>query len=154
MKKAANLSKQEIDLRKKCNEYASQQVEIQKKQLEQLGIFTDYGKFYITKDKHYEAEQIRIFAETDIFGAELIGLKYYHPYQQEIVSKIIDGGELIAEQEGTGILHCAPAFGAEDFSLAQREKLTITCPLDEKGYFTQEIKIPELIGKHYQEVSK
>ena len=50
-------------MRKKCNEYAFQQVEIQKKQLEQLGIFTDYDKYYITSNKHYEAEQIRIFAE-------------------------------------------------------------------------------------------
>jgi isoleucyl-tRNA synthetase len=50
-------------LRKKCNEYASQQVEIQKKQLEQLGLFTDYDKFYLTKNKEYVAEQIRIFGE-------------------------------------------------------------------------------------------
>jgi len=87
-------------------------------------------------------------------GAELVGLKYYHPYQKEIIGKVIDGEKFVSEQEGTGILHCAPAFGAEDFILAQREKLTIACPLDEKGYFTQEIKISELSGKHYQEINK
>lgn len=255
------------DLRKKCDEYASQQVEIQKKQLEQLGLFTDYDKVYLTKDKKYEAKQIRIFAEMvkknlvyqgwrpiywscshatalagaeveylpkedysfyfylelvnsehllrveqvclliwttqpwtipanqfvavkkeasyslaelngkyflilskkitelpwlkgakiikkNISGAELVGLKYYHPYQKKIVGKVIDGEEFVSEQEGSGILHCAPAFGAEDFNLARREKLTIICPMDEKGYFTQEIEISELKGKHYQEINK
>jgi hypothetical protein len=29
-----------------------------------------------------------------------------------------------------GILHCTPAFGKEDFILAQREKLTIVCSLN------------------------
>jgi len=38
--------------------------------------------------------------------------------------------------------------------LGQKEKLTISCPLNEKGYFTNEINIPELVGKHYQEVSE
>lgn len=260
-------SNQRIELRKKCSEYASQQIEIQKKQLEQLGLFTDYDKFYTTKDKRYEAKQIRIFAQMvrkeliyrdwkpiywscshstalaeaeveylpkedyslyfylslakseellgleniyllawttqpwtipanrlvavkkegfyslvkwnnkyffiltkkitsfpwmkeakiikkDISGAELIGLEYYHPYQKQIVSKVIDGERFVSEEEGTGILHCAPAFGAEDFSLAQKEKLTIICPLDEKGHFTDEINIPELIGKYYQEVNE
>ncbi|CAI2198623.1 3348_t:CDS:1, partial [Funneliformis geosporum] len=56
-------SGEEKVLRKKCDEYASQQVKIQKKQLAELGLFTDYDQIYLTKDKKYEAEQIRVFGE-------------------------------------------------------------------------------------------
>src|SRR6185503_879846 len=54
---------QKISLRQVCHDFALEQVQIQKEQLKKLGLFTDYGKYYITLDKEYEAEQIRIFGE-------------------------------------------------------------------------------------------
>jgi isoleucyl-tRNA synthetase len=51
----------EINLRQVCHGFALEQVQIQKEQLKKLGLFTDYDKYYITLDKEYEAEQIRVF---------------------------------------------------------------------------------------------
>jgi isoleucyl-tRNA synthetase len=54
---------QKVNLRQICHDFALEQVQIQKEQLKKLGLFTDYEKYYITLDKNYEAEQLRIFGE-------------------------------------------------------------------------------------------
>jgi len=54
---------QKIDLRPACHQFALEQSQIQREQLKKLGLFTDYDKYYITLDKNYEAEQIRVFGE-------------------------------------------------------------------------------------------
>src|SRR5205823_13657136 len=54
---------QKRNLRQVCHNFALEQVQIQKEQLKKLGLFTDYNKHYITLDKNYEAEQIRVFGE-------------------------------------------------------------------------------------------
>ncbi|CAG8535091.1 11113_t:CDS:10, partial [Diversispora eburnea] len=52
-----------VDLRPVCHQFALEQAQIQKEQLKELGLFTDYEKYYITLNKNYEAEQLRIFGE-------------------------------------------------------------------------------------------
>src|SRR5436190_9813834 len=52
---------QKVNLRQASHNFALEQVQIQKEQLKKLGLFTDYKKYYITLDKGYEAEQIRVF---------------------------------------------------------------------------------------------
>jgi isoleucyl-tRNA synthetase len=52
-----------VDLRPFCHQFALEQAQIQKEQLKKLGLFTDYEKYYITLDKNYEAEQLKIFGE-------------------------------------------------------------------------------------------
>lgn len=256
---------QKINLRQVCHDFALEQVQIQKEQLKKLGIFTDFEKYYITLDKEYEAEQIRVFGEmvkkgliyqgfrpiywscghetalaeaeieyyekkdtslyfkiklaNSFFGKEnvnllvwttqpwtipanrlvaikksasyalveynnehliileskipllekwqdgklkvekvfsgekLLGLTYLHPYQNDIKGYIVDGSDFIEEGEGTGIVHLAPAFGAEDFAVAKKENLIVECPLEPNGIFNEKIRVPELVGKHYSEVN-
>ncbi|CAJ0894786.1 7983_t:CDS:10 [Entrophospora sp. SA101] len=87
---------------------------------------------------------------------EILGLHYIHPYRKNDESSyIVDGDEFIRENEGTGLVHLAPAFGAEDFNLAKKEKIIseISCPLEPSGYFNEKIKVSEFIGKHYTEVN-
>ena len=51
------------EFRKLCEEYARRQVEIQKAGFKRLGVLGDWDHPYLTLDKHFEAEQIRIFAK-------------------------------------------------------------------------------------------
>jgi isoleucyl-tRNA synthetase len=44
-----------------CRNFSDEQIDIQKSQLEKLGLFSDFDIFYKTTDKKYEAEQIRVF---------------------------------------------------------------------------------------------
>ncbi|CAG8538128.1 23902_t:CDS:10, partial [Racocetra persica] len=162
------------DLRPLCYQFALEQAQIQREQLEKLGLFTDYNQYYITLDRRYEAEQLRIFGEIvkkglvyqekwcgeklkvkEIFlGEKLLGLTYFHPYRKDTRGYIVDGSDFIKEGEGTGLVHLAPAFGAEDFAAAQKENLLVDCPLEPNGLFNQKIMVSELIGRHYTEVNQ
>ena len=75
----------------------------------------------------------------------MLGLNYFHPYQKEKKGYIVDGSDFIEEGEGTGLVHLAPAFGAEDFATAKKEKLMIECPLEPNGVFNEKIAVPGLI---------
>ena len=86
-------------------------------------------------------------------GEKLLGLNYFHPYRKDTKGYVVDGSDFIEEGEGTGIVHLAPAFGAEDFGLAKKEKLDIECPLEPNGLFNEKIGVPEIINKHYSEVN-
>ena len=47
--------------------------------------------------------------------------------------------ESVSTEEGTGIVHAAPAFGEIDFYVCKRENIDIVCPVDNNGYFTNEV---------------
>lgn len=47
--------------------------------------------------------------------------------------------ESVSTDEGTGIVHSAPAFGEMDFYACQRAGIPLVCPVDNNGQFTDEI---------------
>ena len=53
--------------------------------------------------------------------------------------------DFVSTEDGTGIVHIAPAFGEDDFGLGARLGLPIVCPVDDEGKFTREI--PEFAGR-------
>lgn len=50
-----------IEKRKRCFDFAMQNVTKQKDQFAKFGLFTDYDKYYITMSKDYEARQLKLF---------------------------------------------------------------------------------------------
>lgn len=73
------LSREEF--RKKCRDYALTQVDLQKKQFKRLGILGDWDNAYLTLDKSYISDQIRIFGSMVEKGLIYKGLKpiYWSP---------------------------------------------------------------------------
>jgi len=51
---------------------------------------------------------------------------------------IHDDGDYVTTDSGTGIVHFAPAFGAEDADLCQKYDIYGVNPIDENGYFTNQ----------------
>jgi isoleucyl-tRNA synthetase len=49
--------------------------------------------------------------------------------------------DFVSAEEGTGIVHMAPAFGADDYAAGQRHGLAMLRPLDEAGRFSPEIPV-------------
>jgi len=49
--------------------------------------------------------------------------------------------DFVSAEEGTGIVHMAPAFGADDYAAGQRHGLAMLRPLDDAGRFTSEIPV-------------
>ncbi len=48
-------------------------------------------------------------------------------------------GDFVSVEEGTGIVHIAPAFGADDYEVGQKYNLPVVQPVDVKGEFTSEV---------------
>ena len=81
-------------------------------------------------------------------GRELEGLKYIHPLLDMIpglaeLAKDPKVHSVVAEEfvditTGSGIVHLAPANGQEDFQVAERRKIPIFVPIDDRAAFTQE----------------
>ena len=47
--------------------------------------------------------------------------------------------DFVSTEEGTGIVHIAPAFGADDYELSKVYHLPVVQPVDTSGKFTQEV---------------
>lgn len=77
-------------------------------------------------------------------GEQLIGKRYkpLFPYFAKRASdhafRVIEE-ESISSEEGTGLVHAAPAFGEVDFYACLREKIDLVCPVDHNGQFTDEV---------------
>lgn len=52
-----------LEFRRRCREFASKFVEVQKEQFIRLGVFGEWDNPYLTMDKSYEAGIVRIFSE-------------------------------------------------------------------------------------------
>ncbi len=60
--------------------------------------------------------------------------------------------DLVSTEDGTGLVHCAPAFGEMDFFACSREGIELVCPVDQNGKFTKEI--PEYTGMFVKDADK
>jgi isoleucyl-tRNA synthetase len=84
-------------------------------------------------------------------GRELVGQRYVRPLEvvplpQEGQRAIVVAGAFVSAEEGTGLVHMAPAFGADDYAVAQQYGLAFVNPVAPDGTF-QDTRWPEINGK-------
>lgn len=83
-------------------------------------------------------------------GAELIGRRYRQLLDVVEVDPArafrVVAGDFVTNDEGTGLVHMAPAFGADDYATVQREGLAFVNPVDAQGTF-QGTRWAELNGR-------
>ena len=91
-------------------------------------------------------------------GRELAG-KTYQPlysYFSDEVGKDeawrVVSADIVSTEEGTGIVHMAPAYGAEDYEVAQEQNLPLFNPIDKDGCFTEEAGLIE--GQWFKDADK
>jgi isoleucyl-tRNA synthetase len=83
--------------------------------------------------------------ESEFDGGQLVGrtyeplMPYFSRLKDEGAFRII-GGAFVSGDEGTGIVHIAPAFGEDDFLAAKAEDIPIVNPVDDAGCFTEEVR--------------
>jgi isoleucyl-tRNA synthetase len=84
-------------------------------------------------------------------GADYVGLSYARPL--EIVelpadkrSRVVISGAFVTADDGSGIVHMAPAFGADDYAAAQQHGLATVRPVGTDGKFAG-TSWPELEGR-------
>lgn len=89
---------------------------------------------------HFKPEEIEVLGVT--LGKELLGMRYEPPFayfKNHPGAFRVIAEESISLDEGTGIVHSAPAFGEVDFYACRRENITPVCPVDNNGCFTEPI---------------
>ncbi|MGA2028717.1 MAG: class I tRNA ligase family protein, partial [Verrucomicrobiota bacterium] len=63
MRKAGDTSADPATIRKACEAYAHKYVDLQREQFERLGVLGDWENPYLTLNKEYEADELRLFAD-------------------------------------------------------------------------------------------
>lgn len=97
-----------------------------------------------------QAEVLKQFADPSAFtlvgrwkGSELVGRRYQPLYTNIPVEgdafRVVAGAHVSAD-DGTGIVHTAPAFGEEDLQMSREHGLPILDTIDEEG------KMREIVG--------
>lgn len=79
-------------------------------------------------------------------GADLVGLSYKRPldwveYPDEGNTQIIVGEEFVSADDGSGVVHMAPAFGADDYAAGQRHNLAFVNPVNARGEFPADMPV-------------
>jgi len=84
-------------------------------------------------------------------GRALVGWRYRRPFDVVALPKegkreIVVPGDFVSAEEGTGLVHMAPAFGADDYQAGQKHGLAFVNPVAGDGTF-QGTAWPEIEGK-------
>ncbi len=80
---------------------------------------------------------------------------YFADRKKDGCFKVI-AGDFVTNDVGTGVVHCAPGFGVEDYKVCVKNGLikpdNPPVPLDENGRFTE--VIPEFKGVYIKDADK
>jgi isoleucyl-tRNA synthetase len=63
LRKAGNTDADSATIRTACEAYARKYIELQREQFKRLGVLGEWEKPYLTLDKEYEADELRLFAD-------------------------------------------------------------------------------------------
>ena len=108
----------------------------------------DYGIYEVNGEKLILATKLAAkvlgeeFEPTETFkGKTLVG-KEYEPLIETIPAEErkkgtykVHGAEFVSDEDGTGIVHIAPAYGEDDYALGTAEDVDFIDVLDENGYY-------------------
>jgi isoleucyl-tRNA synthetase len=101
----------------------------------------------------WKGQAVSFEAKKGVFGKALVGQAYLplfdfyngfvfkdtHGASQNGNGWRIHAGEFVTEEDGTGIVHIAPAFGEDDYALAVREKIPFIQHVGMDGALKKEI---------------
>ena len=68
-------------------------------------------------------------------GSDLVGVRYEPPYPNVEGAHEVVAGDFVSMDDGTGIVHIAPAFGPEDLAIGRAQGWPIFKPVDDAGRF-------------------
>ncbi|MDQ8164168.1 MAG: isoleucine--tRNA ligase [Gemmatimonadota bacterium] len=87
-------------------------------------------------------------------GSELAGVRYKRPldwaeYPADTTHEIIVAEEFVSADDGSGVVHMSPAFGADDYGAGVRHNLSFLQPVNARGEFPADF--PVVGGKFFKD---
>ncbi len=76
-------------------------------------------------------------------GQELIGARYRPPFGIKDIpdAHVVIPGSFVTTQDGTGLVHIAPAFGADDMDVSRAHGLPVVNPVKPDGHFEDDLML-------------
>ena len=94
-------------------------------------------------DKARQHLKIAIDSDQEFKGKELEGTEYEQLIDYVSVDKkafYVVTGDFVSTEDGSGIVHIAPAFGQDDYELSKKYDLPMLQPVTRGGLFTEDIQ--------------
>lgn len=91
-------------------------------------------RLHVIKDEYEIVQEFK--------GSDLAGLEYTQLFDYLTVDKkgfFVVEGDFVSTDDGSGIVHIAPAFGADDYEISKKYNLPFLQPVTRGGKFTEEI---------------
>ncbi|THV35620.1 isoleucine--tRNA ligase [Glycomyces buryatensis] len=117
------------------------------------------GSRYLLAEARLGAYARELGDEADVVGrykgADLVGLTYNPPFDffaGRTNAHQVLAADYVTTEDGTGIVHIAPAFGEEDKLVTDAAGIETVVPVDDSGKFTDEV--PPYAGVHVFEANK
>jgi isoleucyl-tRNA synthetase len=87
-------------------------------------------------------------------GAELLGAEYRRPFGIIDIpdAHVVVSGDFVTTEDGTGLVHLAPAFGADDMETSRAYGLPVVNPVRADGRF--EDGLPQVGGMFFKDADK
>jgi len=98
-------------------------------------------RLQVLLEKNEEGESLWKVIE-ELKGRDLEGLEYeplFTYIQPEKRCWYVTAGTFVSTEDGSGIVHIAPAFGADDYEIAKKYDLPMLQPVARNGCFTAEV---------------
>jgi isoleucyl-tRNA synthetase len=102
-------------------------------------------KFIVALARRPKLEEILGSSVTEVtpafLGQALAGLRYRRPLDVVPLPEgknhsVVISGDFVTADDGSGIVHMAPAFGADDYAAGQKHNLALVRPVAADGTFT------------------
>lgn len=118
------------------------------KYFSEKGKDVDFEGFEDSDKKTFPWQILSIFKGSEIDGVEYEQLMPYVQPKSSAFRVII--GDFVTTEDGTGVVHTAPTFGADDFRVAQQHGIPAIMVLDESG---KEMPLVDRKGRFVAEVT-
>lgn len=107
-------------------------------------------KAYFSKAKDYEI--LETYTGKDLENKQYVPLFDYFLENKEKGAFRVLVGDHVTVENGTGIVHTAPAFGEEDFVVCSKYNIEPVMPIDDDGLFIE--PVTEFLGEHVKAADK
>ncbi len=87
-------------------------------------------------------------------GADMVGWRYQRPldfvaFPEGTEHEIVIGADFVSDADGSGVVHMAPAFGADDYAAGRAHNLAFLQPVNSRGEFPADM--PVAGGKFFKD---
>jgi isoleucyl-tRNA synthetase len=101
----------------------------------------EHGVLYLAKERlSVITEEYELLDEMQ--GKALLGTEYVRLFDYVPVEKkafYIIAGDFVTTEDGSGVVHIAPAFGVDDYEMMKANDLPFVLPVGTNGRFTEEV---------------